>query len=197
MRARRPPAHLWPAVLYVLTLAVLTVIAGKAGWVAVVPLGLVVLWRLIVMRRRAFRETSERAIARGVTGMLVVDLDGFEPADACDRLLRLAGASPGLTARLGHGRFAVTLPDLGRPERAYEVAGRLAASVAPTVVAGRLVPMTASIGVAVSGPGQLTHDLLVHRAWVAMERAREFVPQTRWAAWRESYEQETVTALEA
>jgi GGDEF domain-containing protein len=56
------------------------------------------------------------------------------------------------------------------------------------IVDGKLVNMAASIGVAVSGPGELTHDLLVHRADVAMYKAKQFAPETRWAAWRESFE---------
>jgi GGDEF domain-containing protein len=146
-----------------------------------------------------FRVTLQRAVTRGTTGVLMIDLNGFEPADEFARLLRREVGSPGLTARLGDGRFAVVLPGIGSPEPAYEVAGRLAASVAPVIVAGRLVPMTVSIGVSVSvsGPGELSPGELVRRASVAMEKAREFAPQTRWAAWRESYEKGAGVALAA
>lgn len=185
MRIRRPSAHLWLAGLYVLTL-----VLGGSGWTAGALLGLVVLWRLIVMRRRALRETSESSLAGpGHTAILLIDLHGFERPAAFRRTLRLAVASPGLPARLGPDRFAVVLPGLDSPERAYEVAGRIAASVAPVVVAGRLAPMTASIGVAVSGPGEVTHDVLMHRASVAMAKAGAYAPETRWAAWRPSYEE--------
>jgi len=191
MRIRRPPAHLWLAALYVLTLVV-----WESRWPAGVLLGSVVLWRLILLRRREFREESRRALARGRhTGMMVIDLNGFEPAR--EWLLGLSIGSPGRTARLGAGRFAVLLPDLAAPERAYDVAGQLAASVAPRVVGGRLTPVTASIGVAVSGPGELSPDVLVHRASVAMEKARAFTPETRWAAWREAYEKEAGVAFAA
>jgi GGDEF domain-containing protein len=167
------------------------------AWITVLVLASVVLWGLIRMRRRVFRETLRRAVTRGTTGMLMIDLNGFEPADEFARLLRREVGSPGLTARLGDGRFAVVLPGIGSPEPAYEVAGRLAASVAPVIVAGRLVPMTVSIGVSVSGPGELSPGELIRRASVAMEKAREFAPQTRWAAWRESYEKGAGVALAA
>lgn len=184
MRNRRLPPHLWPAVLYVLTL-----IVWERGRTAGLLLALVMVGWLIVLRRREFRETSRRSLAgRRHTGMLVIDLNGFEPVGAFTQVLRQTVGSPGLTARLGEGRFAVVLPEVGSAEQAYEVAGRLAASVAPVIVAGRLTAMTASIGVAVSAPAELTCDELLRRAFVAMEKAREFAPHTRWAAWRESYE---------
>jgi GGDEF domain-containing protein len=69
--------------------------------------------------------------------------------------------------------------------------------VAPVIVDGKLVMMAASIGVAVSGPGELTHDALVHRADLAMYKAKRLAPETRWAAWREAYENEAQVALAA
>jgi diguanylate cyclase (GGDEF)-like protein len=108
-------------------------------------------------------------------------------------LLRCLPAG-GLAARLGGDEFAVVLPGLVAPEQAYEVAGRIAAEVTPVVIGGRLVPMEASIGVAVAGPGELTHDEIVHRADVAMYRAKGLGPRTRWAAWQESYERDAVPA---
>jgi diguanylate cyclase (GGDEF)-like protein len=156
--------------------------------------------------RGRFRETSQRALARGArtgrySAVLVLDLNGFKQVNdtfghkAGDlvlaefaHLLRRAVPEPGLPARLGGDEFAVALSDLGSPEGAYEVAGRIAAAVAPVIVDGKLIDMAASIGVAVSGPGELTHDLLVHRADRAMYKAKQFAPETRWAAWRESFE---------
>jgi diguanylate cyclase (GGDEF)-like protein len=165
--------------------------------------------------RARFREVSHRALARGArtgrhSGLLVIDMNGFKQVNDTlgrnlgdlvlvefARVLRLSVGSPGLPARLGGDEFAVVLPDLVSPEQAYEVAGRLAASMAPVIVAGNLIMMAASIGVAVSAPGELTHDVLVHRADLAMGKAKQFAPETRWAAWREAYEQEAGVALAA
>jgi diguanylate cyclase (GGDEF)-like protein len=161
--------------------------------------------------RARFRATSHRALARGArtgrySAVLVMDMNGFKQVNDTlghqlgdlvlvefARMLRLSVGSPGLPARLGGDEFAVALPDLDSPEQAYEVAGRIAASLAPVIVAGKLIVMAASIGVAVSAPGELTHDALVHRADLAMYRAKEYAPETRWTAWRESYENEPGT----
>ncbi|WP_433306977.1 diguanylate cyclase domain-containing protein [Actinoplanes sp. CA-030573] len=156
--------------------------------------------------RSRFRATDARSLARAArtgrhSAVLVIDMNGFKEINdtlghkAGDlvliefaALLRRCVPGPGLPCRLGGDEFAVVLPDLDDPGRAYEVAGRIAAELAPVVVAGRLVEMAASIGVAVSGPGELTHDEIVHRADLAMYRAKKHAPQTRWAAWQESME---------
>jgi diguanylate cyclase (GGDEF)-like protein len=158
--------------------------------------------------RARFRDTSHRSLARGArtgkhSAVLVIDMNGFKQVNDTlghksgdlvllefARLLRASVASPGLPARLGGDEFAVTLADLDSPEQAYEVAGRIAAAVAPIIVDGKLIMMAASIGVAVSAPGELTHDALVHRADLAMYKAKRHAPETRWAAWRESFESE-------
>jgi diguanylate cyclase (GGDEF)-like protein len=165
--------------------------------------------------RARFREMSHRALARGArtgrySAVLVIDLNGFKRINDTlghhlgdlvlvefARVLRLSVTSPGLPARLGGDEFAVAMPDLESPEQAYEVAGRIAAAMAPVIVDGKLVMMAASVGVAVSGPGELTHDVLVHRADLAMYQAKRFAPETRWAAWREAYENEAKVALAA
>jgi diguanylate cyclase (GGDEF)-like protein len=104
-------------------------------------------------------------------------------------LLRRCVPGPGRAFRLGGAEFAVVLGALRHPGEAYEVAGRIAAATGPVLIDGRLITLAASIGVAVSGPGELTHDELVHRAGRARERARRLGPQTRWATWRESFDQ--------
>jgi diguanylate cyclase (GGDEF)-like protein len=158
--------------------------------------------------RERFEASSRRALARGVrtgrhTAVLVLDMNGFKEINdslghhcgdvvlvAFAGLLRRCVPPGGLAARLGGDEFAVVLPDLVTREEAYAVAGRIAAEVTPVVAGGRLVPMEASIGVAVSGPDELAHEEIVHRADVAMYRAKEQAPRTRWTAWRESYEPE-------
>jgi diguanylate cyclase (GGDEF)-like protein len=156
--------------------------------------------------RARFRATSYRALARDAragrcSAVLVIDMNGFKQVNDTlghksgdlvliefAHMLRRAVPKPGLPARLGGDEFAVALTDLGSPEEAYEVAGRIAAAVAPVIVDGTLINVAASIGVAVSGPGELTHDVLVHRADRAMYKAKQFAPETRWAAWREAFE---------
>ena len=158
---------------------------------------------------RGFHDAVDGALARASsaragkhTAVLMIDLNGFRAINAAlghhagDRalgeladVLRACVPATGLPCRLGADAFAVVLPDLDFAEQAYEVAGRIVATLGPVVIAGRLTPMAAGIGVAVSRPGELGADELVRRAAVAMERAKANGPQTRWAVWRESFEQ--------
>jgi diguanylate cyclase (GGDEF)-like protein len=156
--------------------------------------------------RSRFRQVSYRAIGRGArTGrqmaILVIDMNGFKEINdtlghkSGDRVLvefaavlRRCVPAAGLPARLGGDEFAVVLPEIKSPEEAYEVAGRIAASLGPVAVDGRLITLAASIGVAVAAPGELTHDEIVHRADLAMYKAKSLGPQTRWAIWQESLE---------
>ncbi|GAB2578269.1 hypothetical protein Aab01nite_09960 [Paractinoplanes abujensis] len=162
--------------------------------------------------RARFRETSHRALARGertgrLSAVLVIDLNGFKEVNDTlghksgdlvlvefAKALRAGVPSWGLPCRLGGDEFAVVLPDLDFAEQAYDVAGALASALAPVVVEGRLMPLAAGIGIAVSGPGELTHDVIVHRADLAMYRAKRLGPQTRWAVWQESFEQDRAAA---
>ncbi|GIE35793.1 hypothetical protein Ait01nite_088380 [Actinoplanes italicus] len=156
--------------------------------------------------RSRFRQVSHRAIDRGArTGrhmaVLMIGMNGFKEIsdtlghEAGDRLLvEFAGVlrrcvqGPGLPARLGGDEFAVVLPEIRNPGEAYETAGRIAASLGPVLIDGRLVTLAAGIGVAVAAPGTLTHDGIVHRAGLAMDKAKSLGPQTRWAIWQESLE---------
>jgi diguanylate cyclase (GGDEF)-like protein len=161
--------------------------------------------------RSRIREASNRSLARDArtgrySAALMIDLNGFKQVNDTlghksgdlvlvefARLLRRCVPSGGLPARLGGDEFAVILSDLGAPEKAYEIAGEIAASIAPVMIEGRLVTPACSIGVAVSGPGELTHEELVHRADVAMYRAKKLGPDTRWAAWQASFEEQAST----
>jgi diguanylate cyclase (GGDEF)-like protein len=152
--------------------------------------------------RTMFRKVSYRNLARGRRmSVLVIDMNGFKQINDTlghkvgDRVLvefatvlRQCVPAPGLPARLGGDEFAVVLPEISSAEQAYEVAGRIAAALGPVMVDGRLVTLAASIGVAVTGPGELTHDEIVHRADLAMYRAKSLGPETRWAIWQESLE---------
>jgi diguanylate cyclase (GGDEF)-like protein len=159
--------------------------------------------------RTMFRKVSYRNLARGRRmSVLVIDMNGFKEINdtlghkAGDRVLvefaavlRQCVPAPGLPVRLGGDEFAVVLPEINSAEQAYEVAGRIAAALGPIMVDGRLITLAASIGVAVTGPGELTHDEIVHRADLAMYRAKSLGPETRWAIWRESLEPSTSTSV--
>ncbi len=148
--------------------------------------------------RARFREVSGGLLARGHrTAILSVDVNDFHKINeafghrAGDRvLIEFAGVlstcvpRQALAARVGDDEFAVVLTGIDTPEQAYEVAGRLAAALGPVLIDGRLVPLGAGIGVAVSGPGELTLDELTHRAGLAMRKAKSLGPDTRWAIWQ-------------
>jgi diguanylate cyclase (GGDEF)-like protein len=156
-----------------------------------------------------FRDTVHRALARDArtgrySAVLVINLNGFHQINDAfgyptgdlvlagfAQVLRRTVTAPGQPARLGGDEFAVALPGLGSADDAYEVAGRVAAAIAPVIADGKLINVAAGVGVAVSGPGELTYDILVQRAGRAMGKAKQFAPETRWAAWRESFESET------
>jgi diguanylate cyclase (GGDEF)-like protein len=158
--------------------------------------------------RTRFLAASNRDLARGArTGrhcaVLVIDMNGFkEINDTLGHksgdlvlvefagLLRRCVPASGLPCRLGGDEFAVALPVLSSADEAYEIAGRIAAEIGPIVIDGKLIAMAASIGVAVSAPGELSHDEIVHRADLAMYQAKKLAPRTRWAAWQESFEQQ-------
>ncbi|MEU8244528.1 diguanylate cyclase [Actinoplanes missouriensis] len=156
--------------------------------------------------RSRFREASHRGLHRDAraglhSAVLVIDMNSFKEINdtfghqAGDAVLieladvlRRCVPSPGLPARLGGDEFAVVLSGLAAPQQAYETAGRIAAALGPVAVDGRLITLAASIGVAVSAPGELHHDELVHRADLAMYKAKSLGPATRWAVWQESLE---------
>jgi diguanylate cyclase (GGDEF)-like protein len=108
------------------------------------------------------------------TAVLFVDLDDFKTVNdslghaAGDELLvalgrRLGSALPtGATAaRLGGDEFAVVLPGVRGLAEVTAIAEQLLATIgAPVSTAGRVVPVHASIGAALSMPGQVTADLL-------------------------------------
>jgi diguanylate cyclase (GGDEF)-like protein/PAS domain S-box-containing protein len=118
-------------------------------------------------------------------GVFFLDLDDFKTINdslghrAGDELLvevgrRLAGASRGsdLVARLGGDEFVLVCEDLASPQDAPEVARRLLSGLEEQFrVRGHDLAVTASVGVALSGPGSRTDDLL-RDADAAMYRAK-------------------------
>ena len=140
-----------------------------------------------------FRTASTASLTRGTTAVLVIDMNGVEAGDPVlvefAEVLRRCVPATGLACRLGGDEFAVVLSDLPSPRHAYEVAGRIAAELGPVAVGGKLITLAASIGVAVSAAGELSHDELVHRAGLARDKAKDLGPETRWAVWRETLEE--------
>jgi diguanylate cyclase (GGDEF)-like protein len=156
--------------------------------------------------RSRFRSTSNRNLARTArtgrcSAVLVIDMNGFKEVNDTlghqsgdlvlvefAEVLRRCVPASGLACRMGGDEFSVLLTDLDYPEQAYEVAGRIAAAMGPVAIGNKLIVLAASIGVAVSAPGELTHDEILHRAGLAMRRAKALGPETRWAIWQEPLE---------
>ena len=106
--------------------------------------------------------------------VLFIDLDDFKTVNdslghaAGDELLvalgrRLRGAVPdtATAARLGGDEFAVVLPGVTDAGHVLGVArGLLARIASPASIMGRVVPVRASIGMALSTPGQVSAELL-------------------------------------
>ena len=128
-------------------------------------------------------------------GVVLIDLDGFKDVNdtlghaAGDRLLcgvadRLRGVlrAGDTIARLGGDEFGVCLPGpLDRAEAGH-VADRLVASLSdPFPLSGLPVRVSASCGVALAPDHGRTTDTLLHRADVAMYRAKR--DRSGWCWW--------------
>jgi diguanylate cyclase (GGDEF)-like protein/PAS domain S-box-containing protein len=129
--------------------------------------------------RALFRDRVSHALAlaqrRGspVT-VLFVDLDDFKTVNDSlghgegDRLLIAAAErflacarSADTVARLGGDEFVILAEDLNEPAGALVIAGRVVRALnLPMTVAGHVVRTPASIGIALSGPGQGADDVL-------------------------------------
>ena len=78
-----------------------------------------------------------------------------------------------MPARVGGDEFAVVLHRVRGTVDAETVARRILAEMAqPVLSGGRLLQVRGSIGIALSGPGELTIDELLHRADLAMYEAK-------------------------
>ncbi|MET0493841.1 MAG: bifunctional diguanylate cyclase/phosphodiesterase [Actinoplanes sp.] len=129
------------------------------------------------------------------TAVLLVDLNGFKQINdslghkagdrllsAFARMLREAILGSDEAGRLGGDEFAVVLHDIGTPENAAAVARRIVSATAePIMIDGTAVRASASIGIALSAPGELSPDELLHRADVAMYHAKRRDGADDWA----------------
>jgi diguanylate cyclase (GGDEF)-like protein len=140
--------------------------------------------------RRRFVEAAETALAGrhgpGSVAALFLDLDDFKTVNdslghaAGDSLLvavaeRIRGdlRATDVAARLGGDEFGVLLTDIPNEAFAVAVAERLLARlVEPIEVAGMLVEVGASVGIAVDSPSMRTVDDLLGDADVAMYQAK-------------------------
>jgi diguanylate cyclase (GGDEF)-like protein len=132
-------------------------------------------------------EALPRALARAGrngtrVGVLIIDMNGFKQVNdtlghqAGDQLLigfgellRRCVLGSDLVARLGGDEFTVVLPDISDEVQAQAVIRRIRAAMAePIDVGPTMVQPNASIGMAISAPGELAMDELLHRADLAM-----------------------------
>jgi diguanylate cyclase (GGDEF)-like protein/PAS domain S-box-containing protein len=117
---------------------------------------------------------------------IFLDLDGFTAVNdsvghgagdlllaQAARRLRAAVPSQEMVARWGGDEFAVLIAEAASAQEAIDIAERLAVGIAdePFRVAERDIPLTASVGVALSAPEGTGH--LLRNADVAMSRAKE------------------------
>jgi diguanylate cyclase (GGDEF)-like protein len=144
--------------------------------------------RLTGLANRArFMDRLEHELARSTrhgraAAVLFMDLDDFKSVNdrlghpAGDRMLIDVAARlelslrPGDTpARFGGDEFAILLEEIDGPEEALDVGGRIIEALrAPFALDGNEVFIRASIGIALSRPGQPSAEELLRRADVAM-----------------------------
>ncbi len=144
-----------------------------------------------LVNRTLFAELLEVAVSRArrshlVAAVLFVDLDRFKTVNdryghhvgdqvlvtVAERLCRVLRPGDDL-ARLSGDEFVILCQDLKDPAQAELVAHRVATALAePIELAGRRVQLTASVGIAFSGPGQDIPESLLRDADFAMYEAK-------------------------
>lgn len=143
------------------------------------------------LANRAFLRTRlEQALRRGTragagTALVFLDLDGFKSVNdtfghaqgdsllsaAADRLRQCVRDSD-TVARLGGDEFAVLLDGGRTREEVLDAARRITSAFqTPFQIQGRELPVSASVGLVLAGPGDASGDLLRH-ADVAMYLAK-------------------------
>ena len=138
--------------------------------------------------RKLFHDRVGHALSRrqsGQVAVLFIDLDNFKTVNdsfghaggdeviiAAARRLQACARAGDTAARLGGDEFALLLEDV-TTEQVSEFADRVLAALseAPVEFSGRPMPMAASIGIAIAGPGENTATLL-RNADLAMYEAK-------------------------
>jgi diguanylate cyclase (GGDEF)-like protein/PAS domain S-box-containing protein len=141
---------------------------------------------------RAYLEERTKDLLTAAAGSgtpvaaIFLDLDGFTAVNdsvghgagdlllaQAARRLRATVPSQEMVARWGGDEFAVLIADATSSQEVIDIAERLAVGIAaePFRVADRDIPLTASVGVALSPPGGTGH--LLRNADVAMSRAKD------------------------
>ncbi|WP_161952519.1 bifunctional diguanylate cyclase/phosphodiesterase [Actinoplanes sp. TFC3] len=165
--------------------------------------------------RSRLRSLLLQALHRGgrsgqTTAVLVIDMNGFKQVNdtmghkAGDqllavfaRMLRDAILGADVAGRLGGDEFAVVLHDIGGEANAEAVARRIAAATGtPIIIDGTPVNASASIGIALSGPGEYAADELMNRADVAMYHAKRRGGESRWACFADTMGGDNEPSLE-
>jgi diguanylate cyclase (GGDEF)-like protein len=137
--------------------------------------------------RRSLRR-ADRAGRRA--GVLFIDLDDFKAVNdtlghqAGDELLRIVASRlseavrPGdVVGRLGGDEFAVLCDDIRDLDQLRGIAERvLATALTPPIELGRLVSVSGSVGLALSGPDVADAEELLNAADMAMYEAKQSGP---------------------
>jgi diguanylate cyclase (GGDEF)-like protein len=137
-------------------------------------------------------EALPRALARAErngtrVAVLIIDMNGFKQINdtlghqAGDQLLigfgdllRRCVLGSDLVARLGGDEFTIVLPEVTDEAQPQAVIRRIRAAMAEPIDVGQtMVQPNASIGLAMSTPGEQASDALLHRADVAMYEAKK------------------------
>ena len=147
---------------------------------------------------RALDQARETLTRGQHLAVLFIDLNDFKPIndtlghEAGDTLLvAVANAvqrsvlGSDTVGRLGGDEFAVILGDITSEDNAVAVATRILGALAePVTVGGASIACTASIGIALTGSGDLSTDELLSRADAAMYHAKR-AKDTGWAVYHD------------
>ena len=151
-----------------------------------------------LFNRRQLHDTLRLALARGArneqtTAALLLDMNGFKQINdtmsheagdqllvAVSRILRNNVLGHDVVGRLGGDEFAVVLHNIESSANAQAVVERIVADLRnPVLIGDTPVQPRASIGIAVSRPGELTVDQLLHFADLAMYHAKADTRESR------------------
>jgi diguanylate cyclase (GGDEF)-like protein len=144
-----------------------------------------------LVNRKRLQDALSLALTRGArsgqrVAAMLMDMNGFKQVndmlglEAGDQLLIAFGRvlqrnvlGADVVGRLGGDEFAVVLHNIGSAANAVTVAERIAADLGQPVLLGDTpVQPSASIGIAVAGPGEVSPEELMRRADLAMYRAK-------------------------